>query len=68
LNGIKSILKFATYCYNDQIKEDKMGKTHSVLEGEEAHTKFLLESLKGRGLLKDLGIDRRIILKWIFDK
>jgi hypothetical protein len=30
------------------------------------YKKFLWEVLKGRDYLKDLGIDGRIILKWIF--
>jgi hypothetical protein len=29
-------------------------------------TKFLLGSLKGRDHLQDLGVDGRIILKWIY--
>jgi hypothetical protein len=32
------------------------------------HTKFLSENLKGRDHLKDLGINRRPILKWILRK
>jgi hypothetical protein len=32
------------------------------------HTKFSLESLKVRNHLKDVDIDRRIILKWILRK
>jgi len=31
----------------------------------EMYTKFWLGNLKGRGLLEDLGIDWRILLKWI---
>jgi hypothetical protein len=34
----------------------------------EMHTKFLLENLKGRDHMEDLGIDRRIILEWILKK
>jgi hypothetical protein len=37
-------------------------------EGWEVHLKFELENLKGRDHLKDLGIDGRIILKWILKK
>jgi hypothetical protein len=32
------------------------------------HTKFYSEILKGRDHLGDLGIDRRITLKWILKK
>jgi hypothetical protein len=32
------------------------------------HTEFWLESLKGKDHLKDLGIDGRIIFKWILGK
>jgi hypothetical protein len=32
------------------------------------HTKFWLETLKGRDHLEDLGIDRKIILEWILGK
>jgi hypothetical protein len=32
------------------------------------HTKFWLESLMGRDYLEGLGIDERIILKWISGK
>jgi hypothetical protein len=32
------------------------------------HTKFCLESLRGRDQLEDLGIDEKIILKFILGK
>jgi hypothetical protein len=32
------------------------------------HTKFLFEILKGRDHSKDLGVNGRIILKWILGK
>jgi putative hemolysin len=34
----------------------------------EMRTKFWMESLKGRDHAKDLGVDGRIILKWILRK
>jgi hypothetical protein len=33
--------------------------------GEIMHTELWLESLHGRDRLEDLGIDERIILKWV---
>jgi hypothetical protein len=32
------------------------------------HTVFSLGNLKGREHLEDLGMDRKIILEWIFEK
>jgi hypothetical protein len=34
----------------------------------EVHTGFWWENLKERGQLEDLGVDGKIILKWIFGK
>jgi hypothetical protein len=34
----------------------------------EVHTGFEWGNMKERGHLKDLGVDGRIILKWIFNK
>jgi len=34
----------------------------------ETHTMFLLENLKGRDYLEDIGIDGKIILEWILGK
>jgi hypothetical protein len=36
--------------------------------GEETYTVFSLENLRERGHLEDIGVDGRIILKWIFKK
>jgi hypothetical protein len=38
------------------------------MEESEKHTEFLLENLKGRHHLEDIGLDERIILKQIYDK
>jgi len=35
---------------------------------KEMYTKFLLENLKGRDHLEELGIDGRIILEWFLGK
>jgi hypothetical protein len=42
-----------------------MGGECSTYDGE-VHTGFWWESLRKRDHLEDLGIDGRIILKWIF--
>jgi hypothetical protein len=34
----------------------------------EIHTEFCLESLKGRHISEDVGVDEKIILKWILRK
>jgi hypothetical protein len=41
---------------------------HVVCMGLEMHTKFWLGNLRGRDYLEELGIDRRMILKWILGK
>jgi hypothetical protein len=41
---------------------------HVTRMGGEVKIKFWLESLRGRGHSDDLGVDGRIILKWILRK
>jgi hypothetical protein len=38
------------------------------LETEEVHKGFGWGDLRERGLFEDLGVDRRIILKWSYKK
>jgi hypothetical protein len=42
--------------------------TTTHINTDKMHTKFQLESLKGRNHSEDLGIDKRIILKWILGR
>jgi hypothetical protein len=39
-----------------------------VWETGEVHKRFSWENLTGRDHLKDLGLDSRIVFKWIFRK
>jgi hypothetical protein len=50
---------------DDEIKEDEMDgecSTHGEMRNAQ---KFWLESLRGRDQSQDLGVDWRVILKWI---
>jgi hypothetical protein len=48
------------------IKSRRMRWAGHVARIGEMHTKFWFGSLKGRDNSKDLGVDGRVILKWIF--
>jgi hypothetical protein len=39
-----------------------------VWEKIEVHTEFWWKDLKEKGHLKDIGVDGRTILKWVFKK
>jgi len=46
---------------------DEQGMWH-VWETGEVHTGFWWGDIKDRGHLEDEGVDRKVILKWIFKK
>jgi hypothetical protein len=50
------------------MKEHKMGGACITCGRNEMHTKLWLGNLKGRSHSEHLGIDGRIILKWILGK
>jgi len=45
-----------------------MGDACGTYGGEVVNTGFWWQNLKERNHLEDLGVDKRIILKWIFKK
>jgi len=55
------------YYFGDQFKMNKMGRICSFYGGEERGTyRVVVEKSKGQNHFEDLGVDRWIILKWIF--
>jgi len=54
------------YCSGDQIKKNEMGGACSWYGGRgEVYTGFWWRNLRERDHLEDLGVDGRIILRWI---
>jgi hypothetical protein len=53
---------FTKYYYDDQIKEDEMGDMYRA-KGRTQTCTFELVNQKGRDLLRDLGVDGKIIIK-----
>jgi hypothetical protein len=47
--------------------KEEMGGYVARLEKMKMRTKFYSENFKGRDYLGDLGVDGRIILKWILE-
>jgi hypothetical protein len=58
------LVLFAKYNYNDQVKEDEMGRACSMNGGQEE----CIQDFGGKARRKDLDASGRIILKWIFEK
>ena len=57
----------AKYYSGDQIKKNEMsGSCDTYMGGGEVRTWFWWINLRGSDHLEDLGVDGRIILKWIF--
>jgi hypothetical protein len=53
------------YIYIDR---NKMGWACSTYEGEESCIQGFVRNSRERDQLEDLGLDRRIIINWIFKK
>jgi hypothetical protein len=53
---------------DDQIKKNEVVGAGSTYEGAEVHTRFWWEDLRESDRLVGLGVDGRIILKWIFKR
>jgi hypothetical protein len=53
---------------SDQIKEDEMGEACDM-HGRDANAyRILVGSPEGNYQLEDIGVDWRILLKWLFNK
>ena len=60
---------YCKYVSGDQIKKNEVDGTNGTyVMTVEMHTEFWWGYLRERGDLEDLGVDRRIILNWIFKK
>jgi hypothetical protein len=54
--------------YNDQIKEDEMGRTCSTHERREMHRRFRWKSQEKRDHEEDIHVGGSIMLGWILEK
>ena len=64
LNGFVLLTQ---YCKSDQTENNIMGSSCST-NGGEVYTGFWWGNLSERDHLEDRGIDKRIILRWLFRK
>jgi hypothetical protein len=65
----ETFVRLTQYCSGNQIKKNKMGEACSMYGGRgEAYTGFWWGNPKERDFSEDLGINGRIILRWIFKK
>ena len=67
LQAFKCNHVLAKYYSDDQTKKTETDRACSTYEGD-VHAGFWWRNLREKYHLKDPGVDRRIILKWIFEK
>ena len=56
------------YHSGEQVKKQEMGRTCGTYGEKRGAYRALVEKPEGRDHLEDPGVDRRIILKWIFER
>jgi hypothetical protein len=61
VHGLNSLPVFI----NDQIKEDGMGGAHDMHRREANAHRILVGMPEGSDHLQDIGVHRRILLKWL---
>jgi hypothetical protein len=62
-----SVCKGVGYCSGNQIEKNEMGRACSMYGAKrEVHTVFWWGDLREGDHLRNAGVDRMIILKWIF--
>lgn len=67
------IIKYSYYIQaldykSDEIKKDEMGGAYSIRGRRKVRKIFLQENLKGIKHLRDLEVNSKVILRWIFIK
>jgi hypothetical protein len=55
-------------CTHDQMKEGEMGEACNAHGGDEKCVQILVGRREGKNHSEGLGVDERIILKWILGK
>jgi hypothetical protein len=64
----KKDLLITKYYSGNQIEKNEIGRVCGTYGGKEVHTGFWWGDLREGDYLGDPGVDRRIILIWIFKK